>query len=66
MYTGSAEQTAEQEHLPDARDKRIAELEQQLTQALLIVERLRLEVARLRAEVEEFQRLGKCQAAAFA
>ena len=59
--------------LPDAKDKRIAELEQQLSQALAIIERQQKQIERLQqlstqlqAEVEELKRAGKRQATPFA
>lgn len=57
-----------QRHKPssDAKDKRIAELEEQLVQALVVVEKLRQQVEQLQAEVEELKRAGKRQATPFA
>jgi hypothetical protein len=51
---------------PDAKDQRIAELEQQLAQALTIIKKLQQQVERLQAEVEELKRTGKRQATPFA
>src|SRR5512140_926197 len=51
---------------PDAKDQRIAELEQQLAQALAIIQKLERQVERLQAEVEELKRIGKRQATPFA
>jgi transposase len=55
--------------LPDLKDKRIAELEQQLSQALALIqrqqkqiERLQQQSTQLQAEVEELKRAGKRQA----
>jgi hypothetical protein len=58
-----------QNTLPDAKDQRIAELEQQLAQALATIQKLQKlekEVERLQAEVEELKRAGKRQATPFA
>lgn len=52
--------------LPNAKDQRIAELEQKLAQVLELNQRLQKELERLRAEVEELKRAGKRQAAPFA
>ncbi len=55
--------------LPDPKDKRIAELEQQLAEALALIQQLqkvRRQVELLQAEVEELKRAGKRQAAPFA
>ena len=55
--------------LPDPKDKRIAELEQQLAEALALIQQLqkvRRQVELLQAEVEELKRAGKRQAALFA
>jgi transposase len=55
--------------LPDSKDQRIAELEEQLSQALATIQKLQKlekEVERLQARVEELQRAGKRQAAPFA
>jgi transposase len=59
--------------LPDSKDKRIAELEQQLAQELVLTEklqrqneRLQKQVELLQAEVEELKRTGKRQATPFA
>lgn len=55
--------------LPETKDQRIAELEEQLAQALATIQqlqKLQKEVARLQAEVEELKRAGKRQAAPFA
>jgi len=54
---------------PDPKDQEIAELKQQLAQALATIQRLQKleqEVARLQAEVEELKRAGKRQATPFA
>jgi transposase len=58
---------------PDAKDQRIAELEEQLAQALLIIQKQQRQIERLqqmnnelRARVEELERAGKRQAAPFA
>ncbi len=54
---------------PDWKDQRIAELEQQLSQALATIEKLQKlekEVERLQARVEELERAGKRQATPFA
>lgn len=52
--------------LPDTKDQRIAELEQQLEQALATIQRLQRQVELLQAEVEELKRAGKRQATPFA
>jgi transposase len=55
--------------LPESKDQRIAELEEQLAQALVTIQqlqKLQKEVERLQAEVEELKRAGKRQAAPFA
>lgn len=59
--------------LPDSKDKRIAELEQQLSQAMMIIQRQQKQIERLQelstqlqAEVEELKRAGKRQATPFA
>jgi len=54
---------------PDWKDQRIAELEEQLSQALATIQKLQKleqEVERLRARVEELERVGKRQATPFA
>ncbi|MCJ7434641.1 MAG: SlyX family protein [Anaerolineales bacterium] len=54
--------------LPESKDQRIAELEEQLAQALATIQelqKLQKEVERLQAEVEELKRAGKRQAAPF-
>jgi transposase len=48
------------------KDQRIAELEQQLTQAVATIEKLQKQVELLRTKVEELERAGKRQAAPFA
>jgi len=58
-----------QNRLPDSKDQRIAELEEQLAQALATIEKLQKleqEVKRLQARVEELERAGKRQATPFA
>ncbi len=52
--------------LPNAKDQRIAELEQQLTRAVATIEKLQKQVELLRTKVEELERAGKRQAAPFA
>ncbi len=59
--------------LPDSKDQRIADLEQQLSQALAIIRRQQKQIERLQelstqlqAEVEELKRAGKRQATPFA
>lgn len=55
--------------LPESKDQRITELEEQLAQALATIQqlqKLQKEVERLQAEVEELKRAGKRQAAPFA
>ena len=52
--------------LPDPKDRRIAELEQQLVQALATIEKLERQAHLLQTEVEELKRAGKRQAAPFA
>lgn len=51
---------------PAAKDKRIAELEEQLAQALATIQKMQKQVERLQAEVAELQRAGKRQATPFA
>lgn len=54
---------------PDWKDQRIAELEEQLSQALVTIEKLQKlekEVERLQTRVEELERAGKRQATPFA
>ena len=54
---------------PASKDQRIAELEEQLSQALATIEKLQKlekEVERLQARVEELERAGKRQATPFA
>jgi transposase len=58
---------------PDSKDQRIAELEEQLVQALLIIQKQEKQIERLqqmnqelRERVEELERAGKRQAAPFA
>jgi transposase len=55
-----------QNHLPDPKDQEIAELKQQLAQALATIQNLQQQVERLQAEVEELKRAGKRQATPFA
>jgi hypothetical protein len=50
----------------DSKDKRIVELEQQLAQALALIQKLQKQVELLQAEVEELRRAGKRQATPFA
>ncbi len=52
--------------MPDTKDKRIAELEEQLAQALAIIQKLQRQVELLQVEVEELRRAGKRQATPFA
>ncbi len=52
--------------LPDPKDHEIAELKQQLAQALATIQKLRQQVERLQAEVEELKHAGKRQATPFA
>jgi len=55
--------------LPDSKDQRIAELEEQLSQALATIQKLQKlekEVEWLQARVEELERAGKRQATPFA
>ena len=52
--------------MPDTKDKRIAELEQQLAQALAVIQKLQKQVELLQVEVEELKRAGKRQATPFA
>jgi len=51
---------------PSTKDQRIAELEEQLIQALKAIEKLRKQNELLHTEVEELKRAGKRQAAPFA
>ncbi len=53
-------------HLPDPKEQEIAELKQQLAQALATIQKLRQQVERLQAEVEELKRAAKRQATPFA
>lgn len=53
-------------HLPDPKDQEIAELKQQLAQALATIQKLQKQVEHLQAEVEELKRAGKRQATPFA
>jgi len=55
-----------QKTLPDAKDQRIAELEQQLAQALATIQKLQQQVEELQSKVEELKRVGKRQATPFA
>jgi len=55
-----------QNHLSDRKDQEIAELKQQLTQALATIEKLQKQVEQLQAEVGELKRAGKRQATPFA
>ena len=52
--------------LPDPKDKRIAELEQQLAQALEILQKVQRQLELLKVENKELRRAGKRQAAPFA
>lgn len=52
--------------LPNTSDQQIAELKEQLAQALETIQRQQKELERLRAEVEELKRAGKRQATPFA
>lgn len=52
--------------LPDPKDQEIAELKQQLAQALATIQKLQKQVELLQAEVEELKRAGKRQATPFA
>ena len=51
---------------PSTKDQRIAELEEQLIQALRAIEKLKKQTELLKAENEELKRAGKRQAAPFA
>ena len=51
---------------PALKDERIAELEEQLVQALATIEKLQQQVEALQNKVEELERAGKRQAAPFA
>lgn len=53
-------------HLSDPKDQEIAELKQQLAQALATIQKLQQQVEQLQAEVEELKRAGKRQATPFA
>ncbi len=53
-------------HLQDPKDQEIAELKQQLAQALATIQKLQKQVELLQAEVEELKRAGKRQATPFA
>src|SRR5271157_2246620 len=52
--------------LPDPKDKRIAELEQQLAEALAILQKVQRQLELLKTENEELKRAGKRQATPFA
>jgi transposase len=47
------------------KDQRIAELEEQLAQALMVIEKLKKQNELLKAEIEELKRVGKRQATPF-
>jgi len=51
---------------PDSKDQRVAELEEQLAQALATIQKLQRQVEKLQNKVEELERAGKRQAAPFA
>jgi len=51
---------------PSTKDQRIAELEEQLIQALMAIEKLKKQAELLKAENEELKRAGKRQAVPFA
>ena len=53
-------------HLPDPKDQEIAELKEQLAQALATIQKLQKQVELLQTEVEELKRAGKRQATPFA
>lgn len=53
-------------HFPDPKDQEIAELRQQLAQALATIQKLQKQVELLQGEVEELKRAGKRQATPFA
>jgi transposase len=52
--------------LLEAKDKRIAELEEQLTQAVAVIQKQQKQIEQLQARVEELERAGRRQAAPFA
>ena len=52
--------------LPDTKDQRIAELEEQLAQAVLVNQKQQQQIEHLQERVEELERAGKRQAAPFA
>lgn len=54
------------EAFPDPRDRRIAELEEQVREGQVQIERLRREVAELKERLAELERAGKRQATPFA
>jgi len=73
LYTEQVSKRRNKNTLPDTKDKRIAELEQQLSQAMAIIQRQQKQIERLQqlstqlqAEVEELKRAGKRQATPFA
>jgi transposase len=66
LYTDRVSKRRNKKAEPDTKDKRIAELEQQLAQALAIIQKLQKQVELLQVEVEELRRAGKRQATPFA
>lgn len=66
MYTEQVSKRQNKEPELDSKDKRIAELEQQLAQGLAIIQKLQKQVELLQTEVEELKRAGKRQATPFA
>ncbi len=66
LYTEQVSRRKNTNKLPDTKEKRIAELEQQLSQALALIQKLQKQVELLQAEVEELRRAGKRQATPFA
>ena len=68
-YTEPVSKRRNKHTLPDPKDKRIAELEEQLARALATIQQLQKlerQVELLQAEVEELKRAGKRQATPFA
>ncbi len=66
LYTDRVSKRRNKKPVPDTKDKRIAELEEQLAQALAIIQKLQRQVELLQVEVEELRRAGKRQATPFA
>ena len=52
--------------IPDLKDQRIAELESQLAQAQVLIQKMEKQIERLQAEIEDLKRAGRRQATPFA